>query len=551
MPTLLIRVDQATGGPSIAFRGVNIEASREGWNEDNGPVQMVDPRHELFERAQRVTLRQAEDEVATIGRELWDLVFEGEAQLGDWWRALGAQAKGTVRTALHVGVDALRAVPWELLTPPGHPPVFRQADAPWVRAYKTPWDFPEPITIPTQLLVLVGADFEKDEVDPELVAIYRALRGSTRRWNIEILDQPAGPLDIRKRYGEVKPDIVHFIGHGREIDGERGLWMQGPDSPWLLTPSLIGDWPLPPPRLVVLNACRSAAEEERDAAWSAVDGFVQRGAAAVIAMQGDVDAVSAVAFSRTLYEQLEQGEAIDAAVAEARYAVSANYVTGKTDEVSWVFPTLTVQADPDLLLPIGRSEDDPLAAPPYAEAALRVAHCVDRAVERRVLWSTIDPAFNKRARSLCLVSGEEAIGKSALVLSSLLTLRLRDRNVVYVDMERYHTDIKHKLSWLTVLRAVRDAIWDEGWLPAASGEHRDRFNHELNFLLQQKDPPPWTKESRYTDPGVEYRRAGEQEGEWIERMFESFVGNARRRVRRRAAPRRAGLVESRRGDRRQ
>jgi CHAT domain len=533
MTLLLIRVDQLTGGPSIAFRGVRVEGSSTGWNEVTGPAQLVDPEHVLFDRARQAALRGGEDP-ATVGRELWDLVFEGDEQLGEWWRGARTEAGGNTRTALHIGVSSLRDVPWELLAPPpGQPPVFRQTVAPWVRAYKTPWEFPEPLTIPIQLLVIMGADRDSIAVDPEVAAIHRAVRDSPRWWNIEFLDKPAEPNEVSDLYGTVKPDIVHFIGHGRQIAGEQGLWMEGPQGPWLLTPSLIAEWPAPPPRLVVLNACRSAKEAEREtdssdaaeenaAAWSAVDAFVERGTAAVIAMQGDVDSVSAVAFSGTLYEGLDQGKPVDEAAAKARQAVSGKVAQGVTDAVSWALPALTVTADPDVVLPI-RGADHPLTAPPYAEAAQLVAHCVDRAVERRLLWSAIDPAYNDEAGSLCLVTGEASMGKSAFVVSSLLTLRLRNRNVVYVDMEKHRRDPRRLETWLSVLRAVRDAIWEEGWLPSAAVEHRDRFNHELSFLLRQKDPSPWTNAIEHTDPGGEYVRGGEYDREWIERMIESFV----------------------------
>ncbi|MCW2761492.1 MAG: putative caspase domain protein [Marmoricola sp.] len=531
MPLLLIRVDQQTGGPQLVFRGLTVEATEASWNEKTGAGQLVDRDHPIFERAMQTALRKgaASDDAATIGRELWDVVFEGDGELGNWWRSQVGAAGVPVRTILDISVDEMRAVPWEFLAPAGAAPVFRSNESPWVRAVKTPWDFPDMLEVPVKVLVIVGvADSDELDVDPELAAIYGAVRNSPGRWNVEILDRPAEPLAIQTRYREVEPDVVHVIGHGVEVGGKLGLAMEGQkqdDPTWLLTADDINGWPLPPPRLVVLNACRSASQGERDAAWSCVDAFVRRGAAAVIAMQGDIDSASAVAFSGKLYQNLTQGTPLDAAAAEARYAVSSGLKVNGLDDLAWAFPALSVTADPDRVLPVRAPlpgmAPDPLSRPPYSGAVELVAHCVDRAVERRTFWRAIDPA-NDRAGSLFLVTGDQEIGKSSLVVSSLLTLRLRERNVVYVDMEKHRTELDRRASWLTVLRGVRDALWREQWIPDAPLEHRDRFNHDLSFLMQQKTAPPWSEGSAYTDPGGEYSSVGENFEEWIDNIFDSF-----------------------------
>jgi hypothetical protein len=101
----------------------------------------------------------------------------------------------------------------------------------------------------------------------------------------------------------------------------------------------------------------------------------------------------------------------------------------------------------------------------------------------------------------------------------LMTLRLRGRNVVYVDLSELAVH-NTRASWLTVLRSVRDAIWE--WVPELSGEPRARFDHELAYLIRHQDPVPWSPESQLTDPGDEFSSVGDKYAEWIERIFTAF-----------------------------
>ncbi len=77
-------------------------------------------------------------------------------------------------------------------------------------------------------------------------------------------------------------------------------------------------------RLVVLNACHTAeavGTQGPNPFAGAASSLVMSGVPAVVAMNGPVSDLAAVAFSRTFYQRLAAGDPIEAAVAEGRLAI--------------------------------------------------------------------------------------------------------------------------------------------------------------------------------------------------------------------------------------
>jgi CHAT domain-containing protein len=77
-----------------------------------------------------------------------------------------------------------------------------------------------------------------------------------------------------------------------------------------------------PLRMVFLNSCEGARGSERDAFSSTAATLVRCGIPAVVAMQYEITDAAAIEFSRSFYEAVADGLPVDAAVAEARTAVS-------------------------------------------------------------------------------------------------------------------------------------------------------------------------------------------------------------------------------------
>jgi hypothetical protein len=441
------------------------------------------------------------------------------------WQAEVDRAGGTVRTLLDVRATELRSVPWELLARADGAPPFQSDQQPWVRVTDAPWRPLDPLTVPVTVLVVVGErDSEDLLVDEELAAIHAGLSGVPGRWSVELLQVPETKTRLEEVYREVQPDVLHVIGHGTSDDGEATLAMKGRESYWQLYPNDIDHLPGKEPRLVVLNACRTQeASKGRDASWTFTDAFLRRKAAAVVAMQGDVPSEGAVEFSRVLYASLAEGQAVDVAAALGRRAIDA-LLREERDDRSWALPCLSVAADPDQALRVGVAQDevDRFARPPFSERIGRLNGYVNQTEERRRFWHAVDPRSGTDPQRLHVVTGRSRDGKSAMVLSALLTLRWRGRNVIYVDLDKVHTLRARRISWLTVLRTIRDALWDD-WLPDAPRDARRKFDHCLSFLKRHRDPEPWTPESRYADDGEEFPSEGDDFEDWIRRIFSAFL----------------------------
>jgi tetratricopeptide (TPR) repeat protein len=133
--------------------------------------------------------------------------------------------------------------------------------------------------------------------------------------------------------------IFHFVGHGGfDPATEEGAIALSNDTGHMhllrarsLAELLDDHYPL---RLVFLNSCEGARGSESDAFSSTAATLVRRGVPAVVAMQYEVTDGAAIEFSRDFYEALADGLPVDAAVTEARAAVSMDSI------LEWGTPVL-------------------------------------------------------------------------------------------------------------------------------------------------------------------------------------------------------------------
>ncbi|MCB0035742.1 MAG: CHAT domain-containing protein, partial [Anaerolineales bacterium] len=144
--------------------------------------------------------------------------------------------------------------------------------------------------------------------------------------------------------------IFHFIGHGAfdKVQDEGQLIFADSEGNGDafgakdLARLLDGHKPL---RLALLNACEGA--KGGTGLFSATAPIlVGRGLPAVVAMQQAISDTSAIEFARTFYESVADGYSVDAAVTEARKAMSY----GKT--VEWAVPVLYMRAQDGVLFEV-------------------------------------------------------------------------------------------------------------------------------------------------------------------------------------------------------
>jgi len=152
--------------------------------------------------------------------------------------------------------------------------------------------------------------------------------------------------------------ILHFIGHGGfDAETEEGAIALADEvgrkdllRATSLARLLDDHYPL---RLAFLNSCEGARGSESDAFSSTAATLVRRGVPAVVAMQYEVTDKAAIEFSRDFYEAMADGLPVDAAVAEARTAVSMR------SALEWGTPVLYMRSPDGRIFDVQQTVDRP------------------------------------------------------------------------------------------------------------------------------------------------------------------------------------------------
>src|SRR6185437_14419029 len=108
--------------------------------------------------------------------------------------------------------------------------------------------------------------------------------------------------------------------------------------------------------LVVLNACQGAQASATDVFSSTAATLLRRGIPAVLAMQFEISDAAAIEFGRSFYSAVADGLPVDAAVSEARSAVS--YAIDGTLE--WGTPVMYMRSPDGRIFDLHRTTTTPL-----------------------------------------------------------------------------------------------------------------------------------------------------------------------------------------------
>ena len=304
------------------------------------------------------------------------------------------QAEQAHRPALRLLLDirdpGLRLLPWELLRT-GPNALAQQSWWPVMRWRVGETPTPETGTLPWpfRVLVVIGCrDDDKaiqwrDEIWAVLESVKQLRREAAAEGEeIDLLwhkidveffecrlpqrlkDHDVGPKEaLEQRINEFKPHVLHYLGHGVPGAGAQkpGLKLfdartEVLDDELLTTKELYGWLAGAPPRLAIINACRSANLPELEGAWAIADALVDAEVAAVVAMQGDVRGDAAARFATGLYVALTRGMTIDTAVVEGRKRM---LTVAPDDERDWALPSLVLRTLPEKVLDM--EADSPIA----------------------------------------------------------------------------------------------------------------------------------------------------------------------------------------------
>jgi hypothetical protein len=354
------------------------------------------------------------EEMDQLGEQLRALLSGGE--LAQVWR------QEVDQLVLDPRSEALAALPWEFLAAAGESPPFARSDRPAVRALTPYRDAPGALSVPINVLIVIGDDQDKGvDAQREVDAIYRGLRGAPCCWHVEVIVRPS-QQQLRDKFAEVLPQVFHFVGHGRTTESGAALRIVADAGEWDLDARFVaralgkkGDL-----RLVVLNACRTAAQSA--AVRGLADSFLAQ-APAVVSTQGDVTSSAAIMFAQRMYRELACGQSVDVAVATARDSIQ---FTQGLPASAWGLPVLKVACEPAAIMRHDRRWQLREVIIKYYELA-EVLTLVDRSAVRR--------AVHRRDSGLLLVTGDPKAGKSMVLRSYLLTKLVGGASAVYLSME--------------------------------------------------------------------------------------------------------------------
>jgi CHAT domain-containing protein len=241
------------------------------------------------------------------------------------------QGKG-LRLKLRIQPSELAVLPWEFLYDVGRDryPCL-SSNTPLVRYLDLPQPV-EPLRVspPLRVLGMVTSPLGLGplDVEHEKRLVEEATSGLREGGSLELTWLGGETWRHLQRAMRQGPwHVFHFIGHGGfDAATEEGALALSNDAGRMhllrargLAELLDDHYPL---RLVFLNSCEGARGSESDAFSSTAATLVRCGVPAVVAMQYEITDGAAIEFSRDFYEALADGLPVDAAVTEARTAVS-------------------------------------------------------------------------------------------------------------------------------------------------------------------------------------------------------------------------------------
>ncbi len=300
-----------------------------------------------------------EEDVQRFGQALFEAMLEGDLRSLYYESKREAMRQGQgLRVRLHIRVPELAALPWEYLYDPRVPDYLGLSrGTPLVRYLDLAHPI-EPLAVapPLQILAMIASPSDQE-------ALNTTRERERMRIALEPLEQ-RGLVQLTWLEGQTWRDlqramrggpwhIFHFIGHGAydrrvdegalalaEDDGQTYLMHATPLGRLLANHGTL--------RLAILNACEGAKGGQRDLFSSTAATLAQRGIPAVLAMQYEISDRAAIELTSAFYEALADGMPVDAALAEARTAISLRV----NNSLEWGTPVLFLRAQDGALFEV-------------------------------------------------------------------------------------------------------------------------------------------------------------------------------------------------------
>jgi CHAT domain/NACHT domain len=317
----------------------------------------IEPRRDLS--ATQQTNASPRDTVRAFGTNLFEALLPSEVRscYRNSLNLARGQGKG-LRIRLRIDAPELAVLPWEYtydnlereyICLARETPVIRYLEL----ARPT-----QPLTIrpPLRILGMVASptDLPQLDIGREKQQMAEAIQHLVDAGQVSLtwIEGP-GWRDMQKAMRGGPWHVFHFIGHGdfeaTQQEGQIAL-VDEEGQTKLLSATQLGRLLASHAslRLVVLNSCDGALASEMDLFSSTGAVLTGRGIPAVVSMQDAITDRSALEFSRSFYEVIAEGLPVDAAVTEARIAISM----AMNDTLEWGTPVLHMRADNGCLFDI-------------------------------------------------------------------------------------------------------------------------------------------------------------------------------------------------------
>jgi hypothetical protein len=309
-------------------------------------------RLSLLRSSSKVALRAGtapEATARTLGRRLGDVLLSGEQGIiFDRCRQLARTRDSKVRITVDAVGPSVSQLPWELAVDPRSGDDFLALRLSMVRsAHISEPAQPLDIKLPLRVLGIFSAPRDLPDLDIErergqIVAAFENL--STELVRVTWLPGDKWQ-DIARALEDGSWHVLHFVGHGGIDDELESGYLELSDVDGRAMPVLASDIGhaisrSPKLRLVVLNACESAASGQHGLFSSTAAKILREGIPAVVAMQYEITDPAALAFSACFYSAIAGGTAVDQAVTQAREVIKV-----ELSSLEWVTPVLYLASD--------------------------------------------------------------------------------------------------------------------------------------------------------------------------------------------------------------
>lgn len=296
-------------------------------------------------------------EFAVLGTHLYLALFS-DTKIAEFFKKAHSEVPEDSRLRIQLSFEGdhayLSRLPWEYLYYPDIDRFFATEYRLVLSRYKSlatgRANTLNPGETPLRILIVASKPKNLGPVLEEPVK--DAIEKLSERYPIAIttlIDEPARILSFKQKLKEVKPHVLHFIGHGRfDAEERRGeialIETYSENAAWLpdLTFAELFDQVQPVPLLVFLHLCEGAmvdADPKRSLIKFTADyaglapRLIDANVQAVIAMQHPIQNDAAILFGRAFYEALFQGKNVDEAVQDARTSLAQDTRIGYDNRV--------------------------------------------------------------------------------------------------------------------------------------------------------------------------------------------------------------------------